>query len=322
MASPVSIVLLIILGALMVWGIIERKKVEKWLKKKWDKYFGDSPAPAPAPAPTPAENEVEITDEGVLFPGGISSYTVEGTLTPCKEYPTYNTQDEYQASGYYVESITMNDFNTNSESLNTGLWGELGDDNTRTGGWCQQAGFAYDNQNQKAVMYSYNDNGDSGDAIFSEGKCKLTGDDKPYACIYKQVKDAEGKVTGYVNDQNVRLEKQIYDDYINNKGKIDTYLSGKGLEFKLNTDNKLEIHTTETETDATTGSESTKKYKMVITPGINTFVSDMLLGTVVTMVSEDISMPDDGIPISYTSNDNTRDDISSNMKTDRVEVVE
>ena len=54
MASAVAIVLLVILGALMVWGIIERKKVEKWLKKKWDKYFGDSPAPAPATAPAPA----------------------------------------------------------------------------------------------------------------------------------------------------------------------------------------------------------------------------------------------------------------------------
>jgi hypothetical protein len=323
MASAVAIVLLVILGALMVWGIIERKKVEKWLKKKWDKYFGDSPAPAPAPgpAPAPAENEVEITDEGVLFPGGISSYTVEGTLTPCKENPIYENQQAYEASPYYVESINFDDFKSSSESLSTDLWGVLDSaNNTRTGGWCELAGFAYDNQNQKAVMYSYNDDGNSGDYIFSGGKCNLTGEGKEYACIYKEVKDVEGKVTGYVNDQNVRLEKQIYDDYINNKGKIDTYLSGKGLEFKLNTDNKLEIHTTETGTDTT--SESTKKYKMVITPGKNTFVSDMLLGTVVTMVSEDISMPDDGIPISYTSYDNTRDDILSNMKTDRVEVVE
>jgi hypothetical protein len=83
MASAVAIVLLVILGALMVWGIIERKKVEKWLKKKWDKYFGDSPAPAPAPAqaqaqaqapgpgpgpgpspsPSPAEEEEEEEEE-------------------------------------------------------------------------------------------------------------------------------------------------------------------------------------------------------------------------------------------------------------------
>jgi hypothetical protein len=57
MASPAAIVLLVILGALMVWGIIERKKVDKWIKRKWDEFFGDdSPAPAPAPvsAPTPA----------------------------------------------------------------------------------------------------------------------------------------------------------------------------------------------------------------------------------------------------------------------------
>jgi len=54
MASAVAIVLLVILGALMVWGIIERKKVEKWLKKKWDEYFGDSPAPVPVQVPVPA----------------------------------------------------------------------------------------------------------------------------------------------------------------------------------------------------------------------------------------------------------------------------
>jgi len=89
MASAVAIVLLVILGALMVWGIIERKKVEKWLKKKWDEYFGDSPAPVPvqvpapgpgptpSPSPSPAEEEEDTVQQVTGSTTDGSGYMIE-----------------------------------------------------------------------------------------------------------------------------------------------------------------------------------------------------------------------------------------------------
>jgi len=105
MASAVAIVLLVILGALMVWGIIERKKVEKWLNKKWDEYFGDSPAPAPAPAPVP----VPVPGPGPT-PSPSPAEEEEGTVQEEEEEEDTVQQDTdstTDASGYMIESYNI-----------------------------------------------------------------------------------------------------------------------------------------------------------------------------------------------------------------------
>ena len=312
MASPVAIVLLVILGALMVWGIIERKKVEEWLKEKWDEYFGDSPAPAPAPvpapapapapAPSPASNRVEITNDGIQFPQDkTEGYLSEGIS--CKKLQVLEETDFTDTTNGFMGFDTYTEYKTDIEGRNSKMWGD--------DGYCTLMEFKDENQRAVGYFYSAEADGKKGAFDVDKGTCRSTGDDKPYACVYKEVKDDDGYITGFVNNEGKRLEVEFYNDY--KDGKIKTWFEDRGFgttqDFILNSDNKLEIYLNDPD-NAAEGNESGTG-SILILPGNNYPVEFSLLGTAIAMVNQEVPMPENGVYMKFTTL--TDDEMKANM---------
>ena len=183
-------------------------------------------------------------------------------------------------------------------------WGE--------NGWCKLAGVDEENAEGFVTAYQYHD-GDYNEPVwdFDAKKCVFSGDDTPYACLYKEVKDAEGNVIGVENNKGEKLEVKFYNDY--KSGKLQSYMESMGMgtrmKFLINDDGKLVLHKS--------GYDDVPAQKMVIKPGYNYPVTFMLLSTALTMVDNDIDMPATGIPTKFQTL--TEDEIRTNMRTDVVD---
>lgn len=247
-----------------------------------------SPTPAPAPAPAPSNSAVTITSDGIQFP---KPSTTEGYMSNDR---IICDPDHYENSLQIEPNETPNAFlSRKNEFLQSQI------------GWCTLAGIT----NPKGFMtaYQYHD-GDYNESVWDNDtkKCVFSGDDTPYACLYTEVKDAEGNVIGVENNKGEKLEVKFYNDY--KSGKLQSYMEHMGMgtstKYLINDDGKLLVEMKR--------SEITKR--MEIKPGYNYPVTFMLLGTAVTMVDNNIDMPATGIPTKFQTL--TGDEINTNMQTD------
>ena len=247
-----------------------------------------SPSPSPAPAPAPSNSVVTITSDGIQFP---KPSTTEGYMSNDR---IICDPDHYQNSLQIEPNETPNAFlSRKNEFLHSQI------------GWCTLAGIT----DPKGFMtaYQYHD-GDYNESVWDNDtkKCVFSGDDTPYACLYTEVKDAEGNVIGVENNKGEKLEVKFYNDY--KSGKLQSYMEHMGLgttlNYLINDDGKLLVEMKR--------SEITKR--MEIKPGYNYPVTFMLLGTAVTMVDNDIDMPANGLSIKFKTL--TEDEINTNMQTD------
>ena len=257
-----------------------------------------SPSPSPAPAPSPSVSPVTITSDGIQFPKPSST---EGYIS------NSNTATECDPD-YYENSLQIEPNETPSAFLsrkNEFLQSKIG--------WCTLAGIT--DPKGFAVAYNYHD-GDSTENVWDHDtkKCVFSGDDTPYACVYTEIKDAEGNVIGVENNEGEKLEVKFYNDY--KSGKLQSYLEnlgiGTSMKYLINDDGKLELH------KSANNDRDTPAQKMLIKPGYNYLVTSMLLGTAITMADNDIDMPATGIPIKFKTL--TIDEIYTNMQTDVVDV--
>lgn len=238
--------------------------------------------PAPQDMATKKQSKVKITNDGIKFP---KPSTTEGYISEdvsCKKL------QKLEQSAF--ENGSMNGFSDYESyeahriETNTKRWGE--------NGYCNLIGLT--DENQRAIGYFYHE-GDYEDKAFNSdtGKCKFTGEDKPYACVYKEVKDGEF-ITGFKNNEGKRLEVEFYNDY--KAGKFDNWFEKMGMgtkiNFILNDEYKLELSLNDTKR----GSGS-----FLIKPGINYPVEFMLLGSAIAMVDNNIPMSENGIDIRFTS---------------------
>lgn len=294
----VAIVISILLICLFFYLIINRLKNFLSSIK-----ITKSPAPAPAPAPAPSNSAVTITSDGIQFPkpSTTEGYMPNGNIS-CKKPRVVDASD--------FENSIINGFSDydsfEADRLKTidEKWGE--------NGWCKLAGIDEENAEGFMTAYQYHD-GDYNAPVWDVDtkKCIFSGDDTPYACLYTEVKDAEGNVIGVENNKGEKLEVKFYNDY--KSGKLQSYLEEKGLgttmKFLINDDGKLVLHKS--------ANNDVPAQKMVIKPGYNYPVTFMLLSTVITMVDNDIDMPGTGIPIKFQTL--TEDEIRTNMRTDVVD---
>tara|TARA_B100001142_G_scaffold302435_1_gene328971 strand:- start:26 stop:928 length:903 start_codon:yes stop_codon:yes gene_type:complete len=262
-----------------------------------------SPSPAPAPAPSPSVSPVTITSDGIQFPkpSTTEGYMPNGNIS-CKK-PRVVDASEFDNSiinGFSdYDSYEADRLKTLDEK-----WGE--------NGWCKLAGVDEENAEGFVTAYQYHD-GDYNEPVwdFDAKKCVFSGDDTPYACLYKEVKDAEGNVIGVENNKGEKLEVKFYNDY--KSGKLQSYMESMGMgtrmKFLINDDGKLVLHKS--------GYDDVPAQKMVIKPGYNYPVTFMLLSTALTMVDNDIDMPATGIPTKFQTL--TEDEIRTNMRTDVVD---
>lgn len=236
----------------------------------------------PQDVATKKQSKVTITSDGIQFP---KPSTTEGYISEgvsCKKLK------KLERSAF--ENGSMNGFSDYESyeahriETNTKRWGE--------NGYCNLIGLT--DENQRAIGYFYHE-GDYEDKAFNSdtGKCKFTGEDKPYACVYKEVKDGEF-ITGFKNNEGKRLEVEFYNDY--KAGKFDNWFEKMGMgtkiNFILNDEYKLELSLNDTER----GSGS-----FLIKPGINYPVEFMLLGSAIAMVDNNMPMSENGIDIRFTS---------------------
>jgi len=294
----VAIVISILLICLFFYLIINRLKNFLSSIK-----ITKSPSPAPAPAPAPSNSAVTITSDGIQFPkpSTTEGYMPNGNIS-CKKPRVVDASD--------FENSIINGFSDydsfEADRLKTidEKWGE--------NGWCKLAGIDEENAEGFMTAYQYHD-GDYNAPVWDVDtkKCIFSGDDTPYACLYTEVKDAEGNVIGVENNKGEKLEVKFYNDY--KSGKLQSYLEEKGLgttmKFLINDDGKLVLHKS--------ANNDVPAQKMVIKPGYNYPVTFMLLSTVITMVDNDIDMPGTGIPIKFQTL--TEDEIRTNMRTDVVD---
>ena len=262
-----------------------------------------SPSPSPAPAPSPSVSPVTITSDGIQFPkpSTTEGYIPNGNIS-CKK-PRVVDASEFDNSiinGFSdYDSYEADRLKTLDEK-----WGE--------NGWCKLAGVDEENAEGFVTAYQYHD-GDYNEPVwdFDAKKCVFSGDDTPYACLYKEVKDAEGNVIGVENNKGEKLEVKFYNDY--KSGKLQSYMESMGMgtrmKFLINDDGKLVLHKS--------GYDDVPAQKMVIKPGYNYPVTFMLLSTALTMVDNDIDMPATGIPTKFQTL--TEDEIRTNMRTDVVD---
>ena len=260
-------------------------------------------SPSPAPAPSPSVSPVTITSDGIQFPKPSSTegYMPNGNIS-CKK-PRVVDASEFDNSiinGFSdYDSYEADRLKTLDEK-----WGE--------NGWCKLAGVDEENAEGFVTAYQYHD-GDYNEPVwdFDAKKCVFSGDDTPYACLYKEVKDAEGNVIGVENNKGEKLEVKFYNDY--KSGKLQSYMESMGMgtrmKFLINDDGKLVLHKS--------GYDDVPAQKMVIKPGYNYPVTFMLLSTALTMVDNDIDMPATGIPTKFQTL--TEDEIRTNMRTDVVD---
>jgi hypothetical protein len=238
--------------------------------------------PGPAVAAGPSSNKVKITNDGIQFP---KPSTTEGYLS---ERISCNKLEVLEPSAF--DNSPMNGFNDYESyeahrlEYDSKRWGE--------NGYCKLIGLT--DENHSAIGYFYHD-GSYNDGAFDTdtGRCKFTGDDKPYACVYKAVMDDEF-IIGFENNEGKKLEVEFYNDY--KAGKLDKWFEdmkfGTKRKFILNSESKLEFSANDP--DHAVGS-------FVIKPGINYPVEFTLLGTVIAMVDNNIPMPVNGLDIRFTS---------------------
>ena len=258
---------------------------------------------SPAPAPAPSNSVVTITGDGIQFP---KPSTTEGYITEalsCKKRKHVDRSefDNSIINGFSdYESFEADRLNDIDEK-----WGE--------NGWCKLAGIDEENAEGFIIGYQYHE-GDFQQRVFDYDtkKCVFSGDDTPYACLYTEVKDAEGNVIGVENNKGEKLEVKFYNDY--KSGKLQPFMHNAGMgtrmKYYLNDDGKLVFW----RSGYNSGQENVSSREMVIKPGYNYPVLFMLLGTTVTMVDNDIDMPATGIPIKFQTL--TEDEIRTNMQND------
>lgn len=232
------------------------------------------PAPAPQGMATKKQSKVKITNDGIQFP---KPSTTEGYLSEgvsCKKLQIL------EPSAFEDGSIVNGFSDYDSYEAH------------RLVHSCDLIGLT--DENQRAIGYFYHE-GDYEDKAFNSdtGRCKFTGEDKPYACVYKEVKDGE-YITGFKNNEGKRLEVEFYNDY--KAGKLDKWFEDMGLgtkrKFILNDEGKLEFSINDPER----GSGS-----FLIKPGNNYPVEFMLLGSAIGMVDNNLPMSENGIDIRFTS---------------------
>lgn len=229
------------------------------------------------------QSKVKITNDGVQFP---KPSTTEGYLSEgvsCKKL------QKLEPAAF--ENGSMNGFSdydsyeSHRLEYDSKRWGE--------NGWCKLIGLT--DENHSAIGYFHHD-GDYKDRAFDTdtGRCKFTGEDKPYACVYKEEKDGEF-ITGFKNNEGKRLEVVFYNDY--KAGKLDKWFEDMGMgtkqKFILNDEGKLELSLNQPE-KGISGS-------FLIKPGNNYPVQFMLLGSAMAMIDNNIPMTEDGIDIRFTS---------------------
>ena len=262
------------------------------------------------PSPSKKQSKVKITNDGIQFP---KTSTTEGYLS---ENVSCKKLQKLEPSAF--ENGSMNGFSDYDSyeahrlEYDSKRWGE--------NGWCKLIGLT--DENHTAIGYFHHD-GDFKDRAFDTdtGRCKFTGEDKPYACVYKEEKDGEF-ITGFKNNEGKRLEVVFYNDY--KAGKLDKWFEELGLgtknKFILNDEDKLELSLNVPE-KGISGS-------FLIKPGNNYPVQFMLLGSAIAMVDNNIPMTEDGIDIRFTSltNDemkkNFRDETSAIMAKEHEKVVQ
>lgn len=295
----VAIVISILLICLFFYLIINRLKNFLSSIK-----ITKSPSPAPAPAPAPSNSAVTITSDGIQFPkpSTTEGYMPNGNIS-CKKRKHVD-RSEFEGGNMHGEFSDYDSFEADRLKTIDEKWGE--------NGWCKLAGVDEENAEGFMTAYQYHD-GDYNAPVWDVDtkKCIFSGDDTPYACLYTEVKDAEGNVIGVENNKGEKLEVKFYNDY--KSGKLQSYLEEKGLgttmKFLINDDGKLVLHKS--------ANNDVPAQKMVIKPGYNYPVTFMLLSTVITMVDNDIDMPGTGIPIKFQTL--TEDEIRTNMRTDVVD---
>jgi len=229
------------------------------------------------------QSEVKITNDGIQFP---KPSTTEGYLSEgvsCKKLQ--KLEPSAFEDGIMVNGFSNYDsYEAHRLEYDSKRWGE--------NGWCKLIGLTDENHN--AIGYFHHD-GDFKDKAFdtNTGICKFTGEDKPYACVYKEIKDGEF-ITGFKNNEGKRLEVEFYNDY--KAGKLDKWFEEMELgtirKFILNDEGKLEFSINVPEE----GSGS-----FVLKPGNNYPVQFMLLGSAIAMVDNNIPMSENGIDIRFTS---------------------
>lgn len=265
-----------------------------------------SPSPAPAPAPSPSVSPVTITSDGIQFPKPSSTegYVLNGNIS-CKK-PEPVDASNFDGGNMYGGFSDYASFEADRLSTIDEMWGE--------NGWCKLAGVEEENAGGFMTAYQYHD-GDSTENVwdYATKKCVFSGDDTPYACVYKEIKDADGYVIGVENNKGEKLEVKFYNDY--KSGKLQAYMDeigmGTSMRFLINDDGKLQLEMQK----LANGDIVTKK--MVIKPGYNYTVAYMLLGTAIAMVDNDMDMPATGIPTKFKAL--TEEEISNNMETDLVD---
>ena len=264
-------------------------------------------SPSPAPAPAPSNSVVTITGDGIQIS---KPSTTEGYITEalsCKK-PKHVDRSEFEGGNMHGGFSDYESFEAKRLNDIDEKWGE--------NGWCKLAGVDEENAEGFIIGYQYHE-GDVQQRVFDYDtkKCVFSGDDTPYACLYTEVKDAEGNVIGVENNKGEKLEVKFYNDY--KSGKLQPFMDNVGMGTRMkyywNDDGKLVFW----KSGYNSGQENVPAQKMVIKPGYNYPVLFMLLGTTVTMVDNDIDMPANGLSIKFKTL--TEDEINTNMQTDVVD---
>jgi len=273
------------------------------------------------PKPKPGSSGVKISKDGIQFPkpSTTEGYLAEGVS--CKKFrileeSDFFTEEVKDDDGNIVEPSVPTrkngfadyaSYKTRRDEVNDHKWNE-------TTGWCKKAGFI--DENQWGMAYHYHD-GDFSEKVWDSdnGRCTFTSEDKPYACIYKEIKDSDDNIIGVRSNEGKILEVEFYNDYKAGKLKpfLDNIKMGTKMKYLINDDGKLVFW----KSGYNNGHEDVPAKKMVIKPGYNYPVAFMLLGTAITMVDNDIDMPANGIQISFKSL--TEDKIRENMEKDIVD---
>lgn len=285
-----TLVIAIILGSLLVSSMFYYL-INAFKKLKITISPGPAPSPAPSPVPPPNNTVVTITNDGVNFskPSTTEGYVLNGSINCDPDSFTFDLDIQ--------PDETPNDLlNRKNEFIQSKI------------GWCEIAGIT--DPKGFITAYQYHD-GDHNASVwnYDTNKCAFSQD--PYTCMYKEVKDDDGNVIGFENNEGKKLEVEFYNDY--KSGKLKSYMdeTGMGTNFRFykNTDGKLEL---------LNFLDKDKPKKLVIKPGYNYPVTFMLLGTAMTMADNGIDMPVDGVSIKIDS-PLSDDEISTNMQNDIVD---
>ena len=242
--------------------------------------------------PSKKQSKVKISNDGIQFPKPSTTERYISEKVSCKKL------DKLEPSAFEDGSINgFSDYDSYEAH--------------RLVHSCDLIGLT--DENQRAIGYFLHE-GDYKDKAFDKetGRCKFTGEDKPYSCVYKEVKDGEF-ITSFKNNEGKRLEVVFYNDY--KAGKLDKWFEeiemGTKRKFILNDEGKLEFSL----------NDPVKKVKgsFLLKPGNNYPVEFMLLGTAIAMVDNNIPMSEDGIDIRFTSL--KEDEMKKNYKNELSKIV-